>query len=387
MKKQSTLFLTLLLLTLAILLNVWSIKAQKTSTNNQETIIKYLSSTGKDHTVTWDFFCTKGRKSGAWSKIEVPSCWEQQGFGSYNYGHDPMDERADEEGLYKHQFELPDSWRNKTVRIVFEAAMTDTEVKINGELAGAIHQGAFYEFKYDITDKLEFGKPNLLEVKVSKVSANQSINFAERQADFWIFGGIFRPVYLEILPEEHIERIAIDAKANGNILADIFTKTSEGTVQLALLDLNGNKLRDLALSKAKYEDGKLHVETKANNIKTWNPEYPRLYQLQVSLLDENGRVTHKIKERIGFRTVEVLEGDGIYVNGQKIKFKGVNRHSFYPSSGRTTSKALSIAHIKMMKDMNMNAVRMSHYPPDKHFLEACDSLGLFVIDEVCTWHS
>lgn len=85
--------------------------------------------------------------------------------------------------------------------------------------------------------------------------------------------------------------------------------------------------------------------------------------------------------------MEVVEADGIYVNGKRIKFKGVNRHSFYPSSGRTTSKELSIQHVKMMKDMNMNAVRMSHYPPDIHFLEACDSLGLFVIDEVCTWHS
>ncbi|MEM6700108.1 MAG: glycoside hydrolase family 2 TIM barrel-domain containing protein, partial [Bacteroidota bacterium] len=201
------------------------------------------------------------------------------------------------------------------------------------------------------------------------------------------FGGIFRPVYLEVMPKNHIERIAVDAKANGSLAADIFTTSAAGTVQLALLDMDGKKLQDLNLTKKSYEKGKFHIKTKAVNIKTWNPEYPHLYQLEVALLDKNGILTHKIKERIGFRTVELLESDGIYVNGQKIKFKGVNRHSFYPSSGRTTSKALSIAHIKMMKDMNMNAVRMSHYPPDKHFLEACDSLGLFVIDEVCTWHS
>jgi beta-galactosidase/beta-glucuronidase len=70
----------------------------------------------------------------------------------------------------------------------------------------------------------------------------------------------------------------------------------------------------------------------------------------------------------------------------KIKFKGVNRHSFYPSSGRTTSKEISIADVKLIKEMNMNAVRMSHYPPDGHFLEVCDSLGLFVMDELAGWH-
>ena len=104
------------------------------------------------------------------------------------------------------------------------------------------------------------------------------------------------------------------------------------------------------------------------------------------LLDQKGKTLHEISKRIGFRTVEIRESDGIYVNDTKIKFKGVNRHSFHPESGRTTSKALSIEHVKMMKDMNMNAVRMSHYPPDVHFLDVCDSLGLFVIDELCTWH-
>ena len=79
--------------------------------------------------------------------------------------------------------------------------MTDTKVKVNGKLAGKIHQGAFYQFKYDITPLLKYGKSNLLEVEVSKRSENASINKAERDGDFWIFGGIFRPVFLEILPQ------------------------------------------------------------------------------------------------------------------------------------------------------------------------------------------
>ena len=93
--------------------------------------------------------------------------------------------------------------------------MTDAEVKINGQLAGPVHQGAFYQFKYNITDKLHFNKPNLIEITVSKMSADQAVNNAERLADYWIFGGIFRPVYLEALPKQYIDYAAIDARANG----------------------------------------------------------------------------------------------------------------------------------------------------------------------------
>lgn len=363
---------------------------QGISQNSTETEIQYLSGKGKDSMVAWDFYCSDGMNSKKWTKIGVPSCWELQGFGFYNYGHDAKFKKEihDEYGLYKHSFLATDNWKNKDVTIVFEGVMTDAEVKINGKLAGEIHQGAFYEFKYNISKLLKYGQENLLEVKVNKVSANASINYAERNADFWIFGGIFRPVYLKISPKENIERVAIDAKADGTIVADIFsTSKKAATLQMFLSDANGQKIQDLKIESLSKSNGKWRVSTKAKNIKTWNPEQPQLYILNFELLNKKNEVLHAKRERMGFRTVEVAEGDGIYVNGERIKFKGVNRHSFYPSSGRTTSKTLSIEHVKMMKDMNMNAVRMSHYPPDVHFLNACDSLGLFVLDEVCTWHS
>src|SRR3954471_1076100 len=129
--------------------------------------LRYLSGTDSRHTVAWDFFCTGGRNSNKWTTIQVPSQWEQQGFGAYNYGRDYKTygknfRFADEQGLYRYRFNVPQSWKSKKVFIVFEGSMTDTEVKINGKSAGEKHQGAFYRFKYDITDKLQFGKPNLL---------------------------------------------------------------------------------------------------------------------------------------------------------------------------------------------------------------------------------
>src|ERR1700712_1104642 len=154
----------------------------------QQTEKVYLSGTGSDHTVKWGFFCTAGMNSGKWTTIAVPSNWELQGFGKYNYGLDKDTVRGKESGLYKYEFKVPISWKGKDIKIVFEGSMTDTRVKINGESAGAMHQGSFYRFKYDITKLLKYGETNLLEATVDKHSANASVNGAERKADFWIFG-------------------------------------------------------------------------------------------------------------------------------------------------------------------------------------------------------
>ena len=128
------------------------------------------------------------------------------------------------------------------------------------------------------------------------------------------------------------------------------------------------------------------INTRWKEVRTWTPETPNLYLLTLKLLDAEGRTLHQHQERIGFRTVEFRPKDGLYVNGVKIVMKGINRHSFHPDGGRTTNKEISIQDVLLIKEMNMNAVR-SHYPPDTHFLEACDSLGLFVIDELAGWQN
>ncbi len=152
----------------------------------------YLSGTGPSDTKTWDFLCSEGMNSGKWSKIEVPSQWEQQGFGAYTYGRFYLDKSAkpsSEVGTYRHVFKVPKEWKGQTVKIVFEGSMTDTDVKVNGKSAGKVHQGGFTEFSYDITDLLKYGSDsNRLEVKVSKESANPSVNAAERRADWWRLG-------------------------------------------------------------------------------------------------------------------------------------------------------------------------------------------------------
>lgn len=349
----------------------------------QQTEVLYLSGTGNDHTVKWDFYCMEGQNAGKQTTIAVPSCWEVQGFGKYDYGFAKDSLRGKEQGIYKYTFEVPPHWKNKTIRIVFEGVMTDATVKINGQLAGPVHQGAYYVFSYDITSLLKPTGSNQLEVTVAKHSSNPSVNAAERKGDFWIFGGIFRPVYLQALPSQYIERVAIDARANGHLSANVYTRGNATRVTAQLMTLDNKKIG--AAIPGTIQKGIARVQSVFNNIEQWTPESPALYKVLFTLW-ENGKRIHELETRTGFRTVEVKERDGLYVNGRKVKMKGVNRHSFWPASGRTMSKELSIKDVLLMKDMNMNAVRMSHYPPDGHFLDVCDSLGLFVMDELAGWH-
>lgn len=351
----------------------------------QPTEIQYLSGTGSDRTVNWQFYCTAGMNSGKWTTIPVPSNWELQGFGKYNYGLDKDSVRGKEQGLYKYSFTVPASWKNKKVNIVFEGSMTDTEVKINGKKAGDVHHGSFYSFKYDITSLLKYGKKNLLEVTVSKHSANESVNKAERRGDFWIFGGIFRPVFLQALPKQHIEHIALDGKASGEFTAKLRVAGAD-EVTAQLYTMNGEKAGNAFSLKMKTGDSVATLQTKLNNPLLWSPEFPNRYKVEFTLLS-NGKPVHTVQEKFGFRTVELRPRDGIYLNGMKVKFKGVNRHSFWPTTGRAMSRTRSVEDVLLIKDMNMNAVRMSHYPPDAHFLDVCDSLGLMVLDELTGWHS
>lgn len=372
----------------------FNLTAQTKKQSETETGIQYLSGTGSDDTVDWEFYCTDGRNSGKWTTIPVPSCWELQGFGTYQYGMPFYGKEnpagiAKEQGKYIYKFKLPKEWEGRTVRIVFDGVMTDVTAEINGRRCGYLHQGAFYRFKSDVSDRINFGdKENVLEMTVSKESSNPSVNMAERRADYWNFGGIFRPVFIEALPAFNIDRTAIDAKADGSFYADIFlgaAMSNSAKVTAQLLDKEGKPLGQSIETPVKNGSDKVTVTGKFNNIKTWSPETPDLYYVQFTLSD-NGKVKHLVKERIGFRTIEVREGDGLYVNGQRVMIKGVNRHSFRPETGRTLSKKDNYDDVKLIKEMNMNAVRLSHYPSDPEFLDACDELGLYVMVELAGWH-
>lgn len=356
----------------------------------------YLSGTGTDYTRTWEFYCSKGQNSGKWKSIEVPSCWELQGFGEYTYGRYYTIKGAkpsDETGIYRYRFLTPDCGKNDRIKLFFDGVMTDAEVRVNGNPAGQIHQGAFYRFSYDITSLLKAEGENLLEVKVAKQSANKSVNAAERRADWWLYGGIYRPVWLEVVPDVSMEHFILDARADGSLRASVrMAGNAEGHVLAVsirglkdgkpLRTLQGKEQVSCPLATSGRET---EFTCKWSDVKVWNIEAPELYVARLELKDRSGNVIQVREERIGFRTIEFFPQDGIYLNGTRLIVKGINRHSFSVDGGRTTSAAMSRQDALLIKEMNMNAVR-SHYPPDEHFLDMCDSLGLVYIDELSGWH-
>jgi hypothetical protein len=352
----------------------------------QETQIQYLSGKGPKDAAQWDFFATGGRRSGAWTTIAVPSNWEQQGFGGYNYGQETAP-KSNEHGLYRLRFPVRAEWKGLRVRLVFEAVMTDTSVKVNGRSAGPVHQGGFYRFGYDVTRLLNFGAENLLEVDVAKVSANSDTEIAERGGDYWVFGGIYRPVYLEAAPAQSIENAAIDARADGtlNVEATLASVRTADRLEGQVLAANGQPVgAAFSAPLSGGGTGRVRLSTRIDAPRLWTAETPNLYTLRLTLR-QGPDVLHTVDRRFGFRTFEVREGKGIFLNGQRILLKGVARHSFRPETGRALDVQDNYDDVRLIKSMNMNAVRMTHYPPDVAFLEACDELGLYVLDELSGW--
>ena len=371
---------------------------------------QYLSGTGCDDVVEWNFKCTDGRNSGQWTKIGVPSCWELQGFGTYQYGmrfygKATPEGIANERGLYKTEFTLPSEWAGRQIQLVFEAVFTDANVTINGRKAGnGLYQGGFTRHTIDVSDRVFFGsqKKNRLEVEVSKESANPQVNLAERRADYWNFGGIWRPVFVISKPMQNIQRVAIDARADGHFLADVFLSRALGgsSVCVDLIDANGKKVAQSPATPVASDQAKINFTVKQPRL--WTAETPNLYTAVFTLKDAQNKTIHTERQRFGFRTIEYrhsftegnlqhphvlgCDDDGVFINGRKVIIKGVNRHSFRPETGRTLSKAKNIEDVKLIKSMNMNAVRLSHYPADPEFLDACDSLGLYVECEQPGWH-
>ena len=366
--------------------------------DDPQTERRYLSGRGPADAVPWEFTVTGGRRAGEATTIPVPSQWEQQGFGTYNYGQDQ--DKAAEHGLYRTRFPVPAEWRGRRIQIVFDGVMTDAAVTVNGRAAGPVHQGGFTRFRLEITPLVKFGpgaeNENVLEVNVAKVSADALTETAERGGDYWVFGGIYRSVYLEALPAQAIDQVAIDARADGSISADVTLGSVHGgrtdgpalvplRLEAQVLDAEGRPFgAPFSQPIPAGGGGRVRVTGRVDGPKLWSAEKPALYSLRVTL--RRGEETlHVTSTRFGFRTFEVREGVGLFLNGQRILLKGVDRHSFRPETGRALTREDCYDDVRLIREMNMNAVRMSHYPPDEAFLEACDELGLYVLDELSGW--
>ena len=267
--------------------------------------------------------------------------------------------------------------------------MTDAEVLLNGRPVGEPHRGGFTRFAHDVSTMLRYDRPgerpNLLEVRVAEASADASVNRAEREADYWVFGGIYRPVYLEVHPAASIIHLEVDARHDGRLAVDVESVGRvSAEVRLQLETLAGEAVGESLTGPVVA--GGARVEGQLDGVAPWSAESPNLYRLRVELAAPGGEVLHRRVVRIGFRTVELRPGEGLFVNGRRVVLKGVNRHSHWPDTGRAVPAAVNRRDVELIRSMNMNAVRTAHSPPDADFLDACDELGLYVLDELPGWH-
>lgn len=295
-----------------------------------------------------------------WGTITVPSCWELFGYEHPNYANvayphpvnPPYVPTKNPMGIYQRNFLVEDI--NREIYMVFEGVSSCLELYINGSYVG-YSQGSHLQSEFCITPYVKQGE-NTVVVKVRKWCSG---SYLEDQ-DFFRFHGIFRDVYLLERPKGHIKDIKITTEEN-QIYIDF-----QGAAQISLYD-DGHLLETLTAENSA-------IFTVGNPI-LWNAEKPYLYELVFTYQDE------VIRRKIGFVTYSISEKQEFLVNGVPVKIKGVNHHDTHPEKGWTMSEEDILKDLLLMKKLNINSIRTSHYPPTPKFLDLCDELGFYVMLE------
>lgn len=297
----------------------------------------------------------------AWDTIPVPSCWQLQGYEHPNYSNvnypypcDPPyvpDENPC--GIYEREFTLQEKWGK--LYFVLEGVSSCAFVYVNGTYVG-FTQGSHLQAEFDITDYAKQGV-NTLRVKVLKWCCG---SYLEDQ-DFFRFNGIFRDCYLLQRPENHLKDVQISTKD------DCICVCADTNADVSVYDMAGNCIAE--------QINACNAEIKVENPIFWNAEKPYLYTVKLSC---NGEM---ITQKIGFRTIEVSEKRELLINGVPVKLHGVNHHDTHPTKGWCQAKEELYQDLLLMKKLNINCVRTSHYPPTPVFMEMCDELGFYVILE------
>ncbi|MEF2965008.1 glycoside hydrolase family 2 TIM barrel-domain containing protein [Paenibacillus sp. M1] len=362
---------------------------------------KFAWAENPDHRI--QHFYEQDYDCSGWAEIPVPSHWQLQGYDypQYTNVRYPWIEQEDLKppfaptkynpvGSYVRTFSVPEHWEDQPVYISLQGVESAFYVWLNGELVG-YSEDTFTPAEFDLTPYLIPGT-NKLAVEVYRWS---DASWLEDQ-DFWRMSGIFRDVYLYTAPDAHI----YDFKA----LADLDRDFSSGSLSVTARILNYSERDQQALSieAQLYDDERNPVWSQplSGNVplrsqpeqtavltgmveapKRWSAEYPHLYTLVITLKDAAGKSVQYVSCKVGFRRFEI-EGGLMKINGQVIEFKGVNRHEFSHTKGRTIGADEMIRDIILMKAYNINAVRTSHYPNHPLWYELCDEYGLYVIDEV-----
>lgn len=281
---------------------------------------------------------------------------------------------------YRKYFKLPEEayLPGKKVFLRFEGAANFAEVFINGKAAGS-HKDGYTPFSVDITPYINKNR-NVIAVRLDSTERPEIPPFGN-VVDYLVYGGIYREVSIEILDEIHIEdvfvRTPVTEAPKKQLLADItFSQKVSGDITLTLCK-DGKPVSEKI---CKADDAKvMRIKWAIPSIELWQPENPVLYTLKVKVADDEKEV------RFGFRTCKFTR-NGFYLNGKKMKLRGLNRHQSYPYVGNAMPASAQIADAELLKyKLGCNFVRTSHYPDSVHFLNRCDEIGLLVFTEMPSW--
>ncbi|WP_199734875.1 glycoside hydrolase family 2 TIM barrel-domain containing protein [Cellulomonas sp. PhB143] len=356
-----------------------------------------------------DFYDTDVDDSG-WDDIDVPSSWQLEGYDAPIYTNitypftgkngnfeNPTPPHAPTEvnpvGQYKRTFDLPEAWDGRETFLHFDGVSSAFYVWVNGKKVG-YREDSHDASEFDITDYLHAGK-NDVSVEVYRWSDG---SWMEDQ-DMVRLAGIFRSVYLMSTPQVHLRDYWITTPLNADYTGGSLDVTAsvrsygdaaaagDYSVETQLYDADGSPVWEEPLVQqadvAGADPGTDATSQKSKPVdapELWSAEHPNLYTAVLSLKDPDGKVTEQISSRVGFR--EFAMKDGLMkINGQPISFRGTNRHEVDPDHGYALTEADMVRDMKLMKKMNMNSVRTSHYPNDPRWYELADEYGLYVMDE------
>ena len=275
---------------------------------------------------------------------------------------------------------------NKRVLINFEGVMAAAEVFVNAKSFGE-HKGGYLPFIYDITDSLVDGE-NIIAVKVDSTERKDIPPFGN-EIDYLCYGGIYREVQIIVVDEVSIENIMIIGDAKQNITGKVRIRNSkkEDKKETLFINLYNREYhiceikKEITLKKDElFTDINIKEYIDTDRIELWDIDNPRLYRLEASLSNEDA-----VSVNIGFRDVEFRD-NGFFLNGEKIKLRGLNRHQSFPYVGYAMPERMQKKDADILKfDLGLNIVRSSHYPASRHFLNRCDEIGLMVFEEIPGW--
>ena len=360
---------------------------------------RYLSLEGKwkflfskDHDKALKEFYSLKFDDSQWGEFPVPGLFEMNGYGDPIYSNNGyawrtqfeskppyIEEKNNYTGSYRKEITVPADWKGERIYLHVGSATSNLYVWVNGKFVG-YSEDSKTAAEFDLTKYLKPGQENLIAMQVMRWCDG---SYLEDQ-DFWRFTGIAREVYLYARPQAHVQDLFITPDLvnnyqDGQLKVKLnFANANGKKVSLSLKDQNGKEVasQEVEIGKA----GQVEFNMEVKNPQKWTAETPDLYMLYTTLSDKNGNVIEVIPQRVGFRKVEIKNAQ-VLVNGQPVLFKGVNRHEMNPRTGYVVTMDDMLKDIKVMKELNINAVRTCHYPDDPRWYELCDIYGIYLVAE------